>query len=141
MKPTFTPLGALCLALAAALAGCDQSPQRLEAFAAQAASPTAGRTGTTPAFVAAFRQGLITLDAAIDLAQAKLEAVADHPEQAAQSTAATAFAGVVLDAIEQTYDALPQGPEFLIFWDRVGSLAFRSAEVAHYHGRVPEAES
>lgn len=134
-------LASLLLVCSLSLTGCDQGTSRLETFAAKAASPAAGRNATVPAFVQAIRGNFITIDAAIDLAQAKLEAVADHPERAADSTAATAFAGVVLDAISQCYDLLPQGPEFLIFWSRVGSLAFRAGEVANYHGRIPEADS
>lgn len=75
---------------------------------------------------------------AIDHAAAWLEDV-KSPVYAKASPEATAYAGAVLDAIQTAQGTLQQGPEFEIFWMKVGRLAFLSAEEAFQAGREAEA--
>lgn len=136
-----TALWVSLFAWACAGGGCGGEDDTLAALAAHAASPGGGRAAAAVSIAKAFRDGHITFDAALTMAQERLEAVADTLEDVQAGSAATSFAGAVLDAIEDCSDRLADGGEFEIFWMRVGGLAFASAEVALAQQRVQDARS
>ena len=122
-------------------AGCDNEQSRLQALAARAASPTAGRAATATQMAQLMASDKITADAALTMAFDLMEEAKKTPTDGAKSAAATAFAGTVLDAIATVEASLAQAPEFEMFWQRVGGLAFTAAEEAHANGRLAEADS
>lgn len=110
----------------ACLASCEKKQTLLEAYAKQA---TVNRTTATGGLIAAFKAGQISQDDALTLAIDKLQAGED----------ASAFGGAVLDMLSAVEGQLAQAAEFEIFWQRVGRLAFWSANTAYTHGRKDEA--
>jgi hypothetical protein len=121
------------------VASCIRQSSPLDKAIATAAAPGGGRAAAANELVTAWRAKTITFDEAIDLASARLEAVANLPTpNAAASTEATLFAGAILDALATTRAEFPRNIDLTIFWIKVGRLAFRTAEEAHAAGRLPE---
>lgn len=121
------------------LGGCDAGTRRLDTAQGQVAG-VGGRTAAAGTLSAAILAGEITTGDALDRAFVLVETAAAGADGPA-SAEATAFAGAVLDAIDQVKDRLPHQAEMELFWMRVGRLAFASAEEAHARGRVSEARS
>lgn len=138
MRRPILILTAMVFALAA---GCDNEQSRLQALAARAASPTAGRAATATQMAQFMAADKVSADAALTMAFDMVEEAKKNPGDGAKSAAATAFAGVVLDSIATVEASLAQAPEFEMFWQRVGGLAFTAAEEAHANGRLAEADS
>jgi hypothetical protein len=109
-------------------AGCEQAESRLDRVVA--ALPVSGRAGASATLLADFKAGRITFEAALVRAETMLSAA---------DPAGSVFAGAVLDLAGGIEDQLPDGPEFELFWRRVGQLAFGSALEAWNAGRLDEA--
>lgn len=133
------PLRFILLVLVLAfLPACDRTAATLEKAKAQAINP-AGRAAATAILLAELPpKGSVLPGDAIDSAAALIEQ-AGATGDSKMSIQATAYAGAVLDAIQSSQAALQQGPEFEIFWMKVGRLAFAAAEEAFQAGREPEA--
>lgn len=127
--------------MALVLPGCDSEQSRLAALAARAASPTAGRAATATQMAQFMAADKVSADAALTMAFDMVEEAKKTPGDGAKSAAATAFAGVVLDAIAANESSFNQAAEFEMFWQRIGGLAFTAAEEAHANGRLGEADS
>jgi hypothetical protein len=115
--------------LLAAVTGCGEGSATMQAFYRQ--STVAGRAAITPGLVAGIQNGTVDVSNAIDFAYTELD----------QGRDATALAGAILDAVQQTESKFNSGGEFELFWMRVGRLAFKSAEHAHAAGNLPLAQS
>lgn len=113
----------LLLVLGPAFApGCGDSKEvRLQRLAAAAA---ANRATGASMIAAAYAQDGDIIDALMNRAADQMDKGQD----------ATALAGAVLDATRLLGKKLPQGDEFLIFWTRIGRLAFQSALFAYQKG-------
>jgi hypothetical protein len=136
-----TLLLCLCLAL---IPACKKRDTPLEKIAAAAVSPTQGRTAAAHMLVTDWQAGKVKLDDAIDLAFEMVESAKSGKPPLGKtvvptSTAATEFAGCVLDATKFLDGKIPTGPEHEIFWMRVGGLAFAAAEEARANGRSSDA--
>lgn len=128
----------VALAALTLMIGCKGPEARLPAIAAKASAAVAN--ATTPvatarataaaAVLAEWNKGLRFGDA-IDLANDLLD----------KDPNATAFAGGVLDAIEQAGSAVGMGGEFEIFWMKVGRLACKAADTAMATNRLVEART
>jgi len=133
----------LCFFLAV---GCSRNDP-VAAAATLAASPAGGRAAAATQIANAWTAGDLKLDAAIDFAFAQCEAARDQTVfvptgKVPASADATAFAGAVLDATQTLETQLPQLDEKgVIFWMRVGGLAFIAAEEAHAAGRLQESRT
>jgi hypothetical protein len=118
--------------------GCDRTGDTLNKARAQVAAP-GGRAAASATLLAVFPpKGKMLPGDAIDHAAAGLDQV-KAAGNTQMSVEATAYAGAVLDAIQSAQGSLQQGPEFEIFWMKVGRLAFAAAEEAFQAGREPEA--
>lgn len=111
------------------LAGCDTKESMLARVAN--ASVHAGRQTTLDDLRLLVDRGIVTLEAAMNDASARLEAGQD----------AVAYAGAVLDLYDERQGDLPKGQEYELFWFRMGQLAYAGASRASELGRVPEARS
>jgi hypothetical protein len=119
-----------CMAcMLVALAGCQTRKSRLEGYYKQAAT---ARAATATAMAADWRARKLKLDDCLNLAFERLDADAEG---------ATAFAGAVLDVVQQIERELPQQGEFEIMWIRIGSLAGVGAEKAYTRGDMAEART
>ncbi|MCC6676696.1 MAG: hypothetical protein IT436_06090 [Phycisphaerales bacterium] len=104
--------------------GCGDPQQvRLQRLAAAA---KANRATAGPMIAAAYAKDGDTIDLLMAMAADQMEKGQD----------ATALAGAVLDATQLLGKQLPQGEEFLIFWTRIGRLAFQSALFAYQKGDI-----
>lgn len=112
------------------LPGCrpDDASNQLDAYAAAAAT---NRLTAASGLISAFKSGQVTADAALTHAFEKLD----------KGENASSYAGAVLDMIEAVTPSLNTGPEFEIFWRRVGRLAYTAAESAYLAKQVEEAET
>jgi hypothetical protein len=134
------------LALAMAFGGCERRAPVAQ-VAAVAASPTGGRGAAAAQLVSRWKAGdHDVLTKARDLAFEQLDsAKSGQPgpttRVVSRSVDATAFAGAVLDALEQLTQQLPMDAEHELFWMRVGGLAFAASEEAFAGGRLVEARS
>ncbi|MEL6499091.1 MAG: hypothetical protein AAFZ67_02035 [Planctomycetota bacterium] len=108
--------------------GCEPAVSPIDLAAANVAA--AGRVATTDALETAFLEGEITFEASLEAAEAGL---------AAGDPGATAFAGAVLDLAIRIEDRFPTGPEFELFWYRIGRLAGEASTQAMREGRFDEA--
>jgi hypothetical protein len=140
-------LAILALAVLAVLplTGCRRDPYAN--LVALAATPGTGRTAAANQIAADWKAGTLKLDPLIDHAFAMCEAARDQkpfgPKKVIPTSAdATAFAGAVLNATAILEPQLPTMSEAsVIFWMRVGGLAFIAAEEAHAADRIVEARS
>lgn len=130
-----------CFVMAPCLSACEDQRSRVEKSYALAAAPTGGRGAAAAAIVSDHRAKTLTIGAAMDFAFQKLTECEKAGSPATLSTAATDYAGAVLDAISQLGTELPQAAEFELMWMQVGRLAFKAAEEAHASGRLPDANS
>lgn len=126
-------------------AGCEPHAGPIERIAQTAGSPTGGRAAVAADVVKGVKEKTFSVGDLIDFAYTRLEKSAAgspgaSPNQA-ESLAATAMAGGILDAVVSLKTALPQGPEHEIFWMKVGRLAFKSSEEAFVNQRLAEAHS
>lgn len=121
-------IGLIAAALVVNTAGCENETQRLDRI--QSAATAAGRAGTAADLQAAFDEGRITFEASLIRAETLLQE--GHPD-------AVLFAGAVLDLASAIEDRLPAGPEFELFWRRIGRLAYNGAFVAMNDQRWDEA--
>lgn len=132
-------LVALLAVVVLAQVGCKPRQSALDtAFVtAGAGAPGAGggRGAAGNELVAAIDSKAITFDEALAFANTKLDEVG---KGTANSAAATAFAGAVLDVAARIEDRFPHQGEFELFWINVGRLAFRAAEEAHANERIQE---
>ncbi len=134
MLPRLVLLALLLVVLPA----CDRTADTLAKARAQAAAPV-GRAAAAAILVAEFPpKGTMLPGDAIDHAAALIEQ-AGATGDTKMSMQATAYAGAVLDAIQSAQASLQQGPEYEIFWMKVGRLAYAAAEEAFQAGREPEA--
>lgn len=132
----------LCLCLLALPACKRHTP--LEAIAATAASPTGGRTAAAPMLVADWKAGKVKLEDALNHAFEQLDSVKSGKPPLGRSavptsTAATEFAGAVLDATRLLDGQISIAADKELFWMRVGGLSFAAAEEARAAGRLNEA--
>lgn len=127
---SFWLTAALAVALPLSAGGCDRGPSPLDQAAAQVAA--VGRPGTVAALEAEFLAGRVTFEACLERAEAMLEA--GDPD-------ATLFAGAVLDLAERIEDRFPTGPEFELFWMRLGQLASKATYQAMNAQRFEEADT
>lgn len=132
------------MALCCVSACSRQGSGPLDKIAAQSTTP-GSRSTMTADIVQAVKAERFGVGNAIDAAHKRLETAAAGSTAAsansAASTAATEFAGAVLDAIAQLESTLPTGGEHEIFWMQVGRLAFKSAEEAFANQRLAESAS
>ncbi len=125
------------------LAGCEPPVSPIEQ--ASASVTTVGRQATTDALETAFLEGSITFEACLEAAEAQLasgEPSASQPsatQSSATQSSATQFAGAVLDLAERIEDRFPTGPEYELFWFRMGQLAGKATAQAMEAGRFDEA--
>lgn len=120
-------LGLFTLLLAALSPGCgDAKEVRMQRLAAAA---KANRATAGPLIAAAYARDGDTIDFLMTQAAKEMDAGQDS----------TALAGAVLDATQLLGNKLPQGEEFLIFWTRIGRLAFQSSLFAYQKGDIPAA--
>lgn len=110
------------------VAGCEPPVSPIETAAATVGA--AGRPATTDALETAFLAGDITFEACLEAAEARL---ADGDPEA------SAFAGAVLDLAARIENRFPTGPEFELFWFRMGQLAANATASAMQAGRFDEA--
>lgn len=117
------------LALGLMMCGCEpQDPY------ARYAKLTGGRAAIAGALINDFHAGKLTFADALDAAHERL----DHDP----SSEATLFAASVLDLGSAVASQLQTGPEMeIMFWWRVGRLAFRAAEADAVAGRWKEARA
>ncbi|MEL6795271.1 MAG: hypothetical protein AAFO89_00450 [Planctomycetota bacterium] len=117
----------LCLFVLTAV-GCEPAVSPIDTAAASIG--TAGRAATTDALETAFLAGEITFEGCLEAAEAQLSA---------NEPTASAFAGAVLDLAVRIEDRFPNGPEYELFWFRMGRLAANATEQAMQAGRFDEA--
>ncbi|MEL7485525.1 MAG: hypothetical protein AAFN41_14380 [Planctomycetota bacterium] len=125
-RATVAVLGSLVLSLG--LAGCEPAVSPIEQAAGSIAA--VGRAATTDALEVAFLESDITFEACLEAAEAQL---------AAGEPTASEFAGAVLDLAARIEDRFPTGPEYELFWFRMGQLAGKATAAAMQAGRFDEA--
>ncbi|GJQ29351.1 MAG: hypothetical protein HBSAPP03_12350 [Phycisphaerae bacterium] len=128
-----------CLVLTA----CNSSTP-LDAAAGVAVSPAGGRKAAAFQIAADWKAKTYTFDEAMNLAWEWLDSARNGTPMLSagvvvKSTDATAFAGAVLDAMQICEGQFPVHDEMVLFWYRVGGLANKAAEEAHFAGRLAEA--
>lgn len=129
------------IALAAASAlGCTSEKDRLEAIAKTAAL---SRPAAATALRNAFYAKQITANAAIDMAYARVDGALPAPGATAKVPTADdiAFAGAVLDFIDQAEPDIDKKVLNDFFWIRVGTLAGNAAAAAKAAGNPEQAAS
>jgi hypothetical protein len=112
------------------LGGCGNPSDRLQTITASA--PTVGRVGVTRALRADFDAQRLTFEQCLIRAEDLL---------AAGDPNATVFAGAVLDLAAGLGGVLPDGPEFELFWRRIGQLAYSAALSSWEAGRFDETDT
>jgi hypothetical protein len=126
------------LLLLAGIQGCDRTGDTLNKARAQVTAPGGRATAASTLLAEFLPKGEMLPGDAIDHAAACLDQV-KAAGNTQMSVEATAYAGAVLDAVQSAQGSLRQGPDYEIFWMKVGRLAFAAAEEAFQAGREPEA--
>jgi len=144
MKRTVLASVAFLVAGVLSAGGCGLQADPVVAAAQTAASPTGGRVAAAGQLSADWTAKKITFDAAINYAFDMLDSARNgtpmiQTGSVAKSADATAFAGAVLDAMSMVNTQIPKHDETILFWMRVGGLAYRAAEEAHNGNRLNEA--
>jgi hypothetical protein len=135
--PLRLPLLSLLLALALGLSACTSEKDRLEAIAKSATS----RSATAIALRTAFYTHDITANGAIDLAYARVDRSSPNAAPGAPSASDIAFAGAVLDFLDQAEPDIDKKVINDFFWIRVGTLAGNAAAAARKSGDLPTARA
>jgi hypothetical protein len=136
------PLGWLMagVLLVGGVAGCTSEKDRLEAIAKTAAT---SRVAAATALRNEFYAKHITANAAIDMAYERVDGALVPPGSSTPaktpSAGDIAFAGAVLDFIDQAEPDIDKKVLNDFFWYRVGSLAGNAAAAARAAGDVPTA--
>ncbi len=128
----------LTLACSLGLAACSSEKNRLEAIAAAAST---GRAAQAAALRSAFFAQDITANGAIDLAYARVDRGGPNSPSTPPTPADIAFAGAVLDFIDQAEPDIDKKVLNDFFWIRVGTLAGNAAAAARAAGDLPAARS
>ncbi|HMN40999.1 MAG TPA: hypothetical protein PKE29_09145 [Phycisphaerales bacterium] len=137
-RPTILAIWACLLLMPLALAACSSEKDRLEAIAATAA---AGRSAAATSLRTAFFAKEITANAAIDLAHTKVDRLSPSTYSTQPTANDIAFAGAVLDFIEQTEPDIDAKVLNEFFWIRIGTLAGNAAAAARKAEDLPAARA
>ncbi len=132
-----TTLG-LATALSLTTVACTSEKDRLEAIAGAAAT---GRAAQAAALRSAFFAREITANGAIDLAYARVDRSSPGAPSTPPTPADIAFAGAVLDFLDQAEPDIDKKVINDFFWIRVGTLAGNAAAAARTAGDLPAARA
>lgn len=134
--------GLLCGCLGLALGGCERPRDVLSHAQKTASVPGTGRASAAAEITSAIKNGVFLPGDAVDFVYAGLEEAKTIPGGSGKSAALTSFAGGVLDAIGGLQgNPIRTDGEYEIFWQKVGRLAFLSAEEAFSNQRESEART
>jgi len=122
------------------LVGCTSERGRLDAIAQTAAK---SRSAAAIALRKAFYAGEITANGAIDLAYEKVDRAAGSKVPASTPVSASdiAFAGAVLDFVDQAEPDIEKKVLNEFFWVRLGTLAGTAASAARSMDDLPGARA
>ncbi len=121
------------------LSACNSEPATLAAIQKTAAT---SRVTAAIELRKAFYAKAITASGAINLAHARFDTTTTPPAiPTAPSAADIAFAGAVLDFIEQCEPDIEKGVLNEFFWMRIGTLAANAAAAAETAGDTPTARA
>lgn len=126
--------------------GACSNSAPLDAAVGVATSPTGGRKAAAFQIAADWTAKVYTFDEAMNVAFEMLDSASSGRPMPStglvvKSADATAFAGAVLDAMQACDSKIPKHDDTILFWYRVGGLAGRAAEEAHFAGRLQEAST